>query len=100
MYLIRAESNYRLGTTIGLSPLDDINLVRERSGATLFLFVDLDIILMERKRELSFEGFALFDAKRLKQNIGSLPYDANNLILPIPRREMDVNPNLVQNDGY
>lgn len=100
MYLIRAESNSRLGTTIGLSPLDDINLVRERSGATLFLFVDLDTILMERKRELSFEGFALFDAKRLKQNIGSLPYDANNLILPIPRREMDVNPNLVQNDGY
>lgn len=100
MYLIRAESNSRLGTAIGLSPLDDINLIRERSGATLFLFVDLDIILMERKRELSFEGFALFDAKRLKQNIGSLPYDANNLILPIPRREMDVNPNLVQNDGY
>jgi hypothetical protein len=100
MYLIRAESNFRLGTAIGLSPLDDINLIRERSGATLFLTVDLATILMERKRELSFEGFALFDAKRLKQNIGSLPYDANNLILPIPRREMDVNPNLVQNDGY
>jgi hypothetical protein len=100
MYLIRAESNFRLGTAIGLSPLDDINLIRERSGATLFLTVDLATILMERKRELSFEGFALFDAKRLKQNIGSLPYDANNLILPIPRREMDVNPNLIQNDGY
>ncbi|WP_413998632.1 RagB/SusD family nutrient uptake outer membrane protein [Flavobacterium sp. W1B] len=100
MYLIRAESNFRLGTLIGLSPVDDINMLRGRSGASLFLSVDLATILMERKRELSFEGFALFDAKRLRQNIGSIPYNANNLVLPIPLREMDVNKNLVQNDGY
>lgn len=100
MYLIRAESNFRLGTLIGLSPVDDINMLRARSGATLLASVDLATILMERKRELSFEGFALFDAKRLKQNIGTIPYDANNLVLPIPLREMDVNKNLVQNDGY
>ncbi len=100
MYLIRAESNSRLGTIIGLSPVNDINMLRKRSGATQFLTIDLAIILMERKRELSFEGFALFDAKRLQQNIGSLPYNANNLILPIPLREMDVNKNLIQNDGY
>jgi hypothetical protein len=100
MYLTRAECNFRLGTATGLSPVNDINRLRQRSGAALFVTVDLAMILMERKRELSFEGFALFDAKRLKQNIGSLPFNANNLILPIPRREMDVNPNLIQNDGY
>lgn len=100
MHLIRAESNFREGTSIGLSPLDDINLLRERATASLFNSVDLATILMERKRELSFEGFALFDAKRLKQNIGSLAYNANNLVLPIPLRERDVNKNLVQNDGY
>ncbi|RTY79218.1 RagB/SusD family nutrient uptake outer membrane protein [Flavobacterium sp. GSP27] len=100
MYLTRAESNFRLGTVTGLSPVNDVNILRQRSGAALFITVDLATILMERKRELSFEGFALFDAKRLKQNIGSLPYDANNLILPIPRREIDVNKNLTQNDGY
>lgn len=55
---------------------------------------------MERMRELSFEGFALFDAKRLGRDIGDISYDANNLILPIPRREMDSNPELVQNQGY
>ena len=100
MYLIRAESNFRLGNITVPSPLNDINMLRNRSGATVFLTLDLATILMERKRELSFEGFALFDAKRLQQNIGSLPYNANNLILPIPRREMDVNKNLIQNDGY
>ena len=100
MYLIRAECNFREGTLVGLSPVDDINMLRDRSGASLFTSVDIATILMERKRELSFEGFNLFDAKRLKQNIGSLPYDANNLILPIPLRETDVNKNLIQNPGY
>lgn len=100
MILIRAEANFTLVTTIGRSPLDDINALRARSGAALLSSVDLATILMERKRELAFEGFALFDAKRLKQNIGSLPYNANNLVLPIPLRERDVNKNLVQNPGY
>ncbi|MEM8522629.1 RagB/SusD family nutrient uptake outer membrane protein [Flavobacterium sp. PL12] len=100
MYLIRAESNFRGATQVGLSPVDDVNMLRVRSGASLFGSVTLATILMERKRELSFEGFALFDAKRLKQNIGSLAYDANNLVLPIPLREMDVNKKLVQNPGY
>ncbi len=100
MYLIRAESNFRLGNITVPSPLNDINMLRNRSGATVFLTLDLATILMERKRELSFEGFALFDSKRLQQNIGSLPYNANKLVLPIPLREMDVNKNLIQNDGY
>ena len=100
MILIRAESNFRSGTAVGRSPLDDINALRVRSGAATLGSVNLATILMERKRELAFEGFALFDAKRLKQNIGSLPYTANNLVLPIPLREMDVNKNLVQNPGY
>jgi len=100
MYLIRAESNFRRSTTIGDSPLDDINALRDRANASLYNSVNLATILMERKRELSFEGFSLFDAKRLGVNIGSIVSTANRLILPIPLREMDVNPNLIQNDGY
>ena len=100
MILIRAEANFRSGTAVGRSPLDDINALRNRSGAAALNSVDLATILMERKRELAFEGFALFDAKRLQQNIGSLPFNADNLVLPIPLREMDVNKNLVQNPGY
>lgn len=100
MYLIRAETNVRLATTIGDTPVNDINKLRLRSSATAFASVDLSTVLMERRRELAFEGFALFDAKRLGNNIGDIPYNANNLVLPIPQRETDVNTNLVQNEGY
>lgn len=100
MYLIRAEANERLGTEVGATPLEDINTLRARANATLFDSVDLDEILMERMRELAFEGFALFDAKRLGRDIGDIPYNANNLVLPIPLREMDTNEELVQNPGY
>lgn len=99
-YLIRAESNFRKGTTIGDTPLNDINTLRDRANAFPYNSINLATILMERKRELAFEGFSLFDAKRLGENVGSIPYNANRLVLPIPLREMDVNPNLIQNDGY
>ncbi|GGW29341.1 membrane protein [Arenibacter certesii] len=101
MYLIRAESNFRLSTSIGTTPISDINTLRMRSSAATYLIaIDLETILKERKRELAFEGFALFDAKRLGNEVGSIPHNANNLVLPIPQRETDANTNLVQNDGY
>lgn len=100
MYLVRAESNFRKGTSIGATPLNDINALRARANASPYNSVNLATILMERKRELAFEGFTLFDAKRLGENVGSIPSNANQLVLPIPLREMDVNPNLTQNEGY
>jgi starch-binding outer membrane protein, SusD/RagB family len=100
MYLIRAEANERLNTEVGATPLEDINELRIRANASPLGSVDLEDILMERRRELAFEGFALFDAKRLGRDIGDIAYDANNLVLPIPLREMDANPELVQNPGY
>lgn len=100
MYLIRAEANQRLGTATGATPLEDVNTLRRRSGASALSAVSLEDILMERRRELAFEGFALFDAKRLGRDVGDISYDANNLVLPIPLREMDSNPELVQNPGY
>lgn len=100
MYLIRAEANERLGTAIGATPLEDINTLRERANASLYNSMDLETILKERKRELAFEGFALFDAKRLHKNVGTISYDADRLVLPIPLRELDANPSLTQNPGY
>lgn len=100
MYLIRAEANERLGTEIGATPLEDINTLRARANANLFDSVDLETILMERKRELAFEGFALFDAKRLKRDVAGIAYDANRLVFPIPLREIDANSSLTQNPGY
>ena len=37
----------------------------------------IDAVLTERRHELAFEGgFFFFDGKRLKQNIGALPYNS------------------------
>lgn len=102
MYLVRAEANFRLGTSVGAAPVDDINTIRER---VLLDPLDeesltLDVILHERKLELAFEGFTLHDAKRLEQNIGPYSWNDPKLIYPIPQRELRVNPNLTQNEGY
>ena len=100
MYLIRAEANFRSGTTLGATPVEDVNILHKRSNASAVTSVILDDIIAERKRELAFEGFALHDAKRLQQTIAGLPYDSNALVLPIPQREIDANENLEQNPGY
>ena len=100
MYLTRAEANFRLGTTIGASPVSDVNLLRTRAGAKVSNVLTLEAILKERKLELAFEGLLLFDVKRTKKNIGTKLFNDKSLILPIPQREIDTNKELKQNEGY
>ncbi|MBL7978031.1 MAG: RagB/SusD family nutrient uptake outer membrane protein [Bacteroidetes Order II. Incertae sedis bacterium] len=100
MYLTRAECNQRLGTTIGAAPKDDVNRIRKRAGLSDLTAVTLNDILRERKLELAFEGHQIHDIKRTKGSVGTTAFSANNLILPIPQREMDTNNKLVQNPGY
>lgn len=100
IYLIRAESNFRENTSLGAVPLDDINTIRNRAKATILSSVSLDDILMERRKELAFEGFLLHDIKRTKGSVGSLQWNSDKLVFPIPVREMQVNPKLIQNPGY
>ncbi len=102
MYLIRAECNFRLGTATGATPLEDINTIRERVLLPDLTAGQLTLakILHERKLELAFEGFTLHDAKRLQMPIGILPWNSPKLIYPIPKREIIVNANLTQNEGY
>ena len=102
MYLIRAESNVRLAPAApigGETPLSDLEVVRSRAGITTTTATLADILL-ERRRELAFEGFALHDAKRTQTNVGNIPWNSPRLVLPIPQREMDANKSLVQNEGY
>lgn len=100
MYLIRAEANFRLGTTVGATPLADINMIRARAGLAPVASLTLAAILKERKLELAFEGQQVHDIKRTKGTVGATAYNANNLVIPIPQREMDTNKKLVQNPGY
>ncbi len=100
MFLTRAECNQRLGTIIGATPVADINRIRNRVGLASLLLVSLADITKERSLELAFEGHNLIEAKRLQTPVGTLAWNDPKLILPIPRRETDVNKNLVQNAGY
>lgn len=100
IYLIRAESNFNLNTAIGATPLEDVNAIRNRAGASPKTSLTLSDILLERQLELSFEGFLIHDLKRTGRPVGDLPYNANGLVYPIPQREMDANELLVQNPGY
>ncbi len=100
MYLTRAEGNFEAGTVHGATPVDDINTIRLRTGTNPLASVDRDDIRTERYRELCWEGFRLHDLKRWGMDIGPDPYDAGNLILPIPEREIEANTHLEQNPYY
>jgi hypothetical protein len=93
-----------------------INRVRERAGLAE---IDqnapgsfTDKLLQERRVELAFEGHRWFDLVRLDQFVsvmnaeGTVPHTQGNTVeefhrvFPVPQQEIDVNPNISQNDGY
>lgn len=90
-----------------------LNKVRKRAGlsdATAASQTDLrSKIRKERRVELAFEGQRWFDvirydngqyAQQYFQSIGKANFNAKHLLLPIPQKEIDANPNLAQNPGY
>ena len=111
MYLIRAEADVRAGNAT--AALDDVNLIRTRSGASVLSVVTLDDVLRERQLELAFEGFRIYDLKRTNAilvparaetptspAVPAVLANSDKLTLPIPQREINVNPLLTQNPGY
>ncbi|HMR16356.1 MAG TPA: RagB/SusD family nutrient uptake outer membrane protein [Mariniflexile sp.] len=110
MYLIRAEAS------LGLNNLDaaknDIDILRARANASLLQNTNNleDAILLERRKELCFEGHLLFDLARRKKNIVrtdgciattcNLSYPSLKFILPIPQDNIDLNTNIKQNESY
>jgi len=98
MYLTRGEANLLSGGSVGgADPLDDINTVRARSGASLLAVVTGQDFVDERFRELGFEGDRFWTLKRLKMDVDGVGYDDNKVIMPLPQSELDVNANLKQN---
>lgn len=63
-------------------------------------------ILTERRIELAFEGFGMFDYVRTHRtipargNVSAQDWNGKYTIFPIPFSETERNPNLQQNDGY
>lgn len=114
-YLIKAEAHAQLNET--LEAQQALDTIIQRADPTVTTLSDevgqelLDKILLERRKELSFEGFRLFDLTRygktfnkFRQNADPIEIVApeNRTILPIPIDEMNVNPNISgqQNPGY
>lgn len=102
MYLTRAECNFRLGTDIGDSPENDVNLIRNRAGLGSLEGLSLDDIILERHLELAHEGQRVHDIKRLKGSADGFSFDANEMVFPIPISQINaVGADILeQNDGY
>lgn len=127
MYFIKAECRARANDLVGAATL--IQQVRQARNYAAAGIVPLPIygsngaayadILMERRKELAFEGHRYIDLKRLGTDAGvtstdRYPQDSVNasatnpaninitdyrFTLPIPQDEINVNP-LTQNTGY
>lgn len=104
MYLNRAEALLNGATIPGASVLGDVNSIRAKRGLAPLASAGADVVFKERRLELNFEGHLWFDyARTNRASVRSdkpLAADSYLWALPIPKRETDVNANLVQNDGY
>lgn len=101
MYLTRAEANFRMGTSIGDTPGNDLNtVIRKRAGLNP-VAVNLANIIYERRLELAHEGQRIHDIRRLKLSVDGFAFDDNKSIFPIPSREVNAGSGiLIQNPGY
>jgi hypothetical protein len=119
LYLIAAEAAYHSNDeTTALTYLNDVATERDPSfaGYSSSGQALLDDILLERRKELAFEGHRYWDLARNNLNVtrvdlannypGNVPLilETTNFrrILPIPQGELDANPNIreQQNPGY
>lgn len=111
MYLIRAEALINGASIPGVTAVSDLNVITSKRNASPYLSAGADIVYLERRKELAFEGHLWFDASRTRRGITRIDYsgdaahqnisaDSYQFALPIARRELDVNENLVQNEGY
>ncbi len=109
IYLTAAEAKVKGGTAAGdKSAADYINTLRRNriEGYEDVATVTLEDVLDERRKELTAEGHRNWDAWRNGKSIYSprlnreIDGHFDRAILPIPKRERDISPNLVQNPGY
>lgn len=106
IYLIAAEAELK-GNNSGTAAAAYINAIEKNrvTGYTDVASVTIDDILFEYKKELFAENQIAFaywrNQKSITNQVGNeISYNDNKSILPIPQREIDYDPSLVQNPGY
>jgi len=108
VYLNLAEALAQFNTSPNAEAIDILNWFRNRAGLGIIVPATkaalIDAILLERRKELAFEGFRRMDMLRYKQNLRATnplaAYGGQKTILPIPQRELDNNKSLVPNPGF
>jgi len=111
MYLNRAEAYAKIGNYP--DAIIDLNTIRTTRGLAAIFPQNTQVlneVLLERRRELAWEGHRTYDLFRNKQDLLRIECNAISIcdvaagsdftIWPIPDREIKVNPNIVQNPGY
>ncbi|HOP58789.1 MAG TPA: RagB/SusD family nutrient uptake outer membrane protein [Bacteroidales bacterium] len=107
--LLYAEALYEIDNT-DPDALVWLNKIPENRNATLYTEATKDNIMLERRKELAFEGFRFDDLARTQSDIplvsplqqthdGPL-YGSYKYAFPIPRVELNANSSMVQNFGY
>jgi uncharacterized protein Usg len=111
VYLNLAEALAQQSSSVNSEALSILNdKIRDRAGLGAKAVSSkqdlINSILVERRKELAFEGHSRIDLLRNRQNLRSgnsaAAFGADKTILPIPQREIDNNPGLQgqQNKGY
>lgn len=109
--LMKAEALNNLGkTSEAEAPLNEVRARAGLPAVTGLSQTDFEAkVLHERRMELAFEGQRWFDLIRVDNgdfglnflhSIGKVNATSKFLLLPIPQKEIDANPNLTQNPGY
>ena len=102
--MMQSEASFRLGYT--QTALDYINQVRKRAALDPLTTLSLEALDNEWKHEFVFEGLRRTTNIRFGTffktwwNKEADPADMHTRFFPIPKEELDKNPNLVQNTGY
>lgn len=113
VYLMYAEAVVRGGGGSMATAVSYVNALRARANASSISVLDLNFILDERSRELSWENTRRTDLIRFGKFTSSAylwPWKGNikegvavgeyRNLFPIPNNDLVVNPNLKQNPGY
>ncbi|WP_430813738.1 RagB/SusD family nutrient uptake outer membrane protein [Carboxylicivirga sp. RSCT41] len=110
LILSLAEAMAREASAVNQDMVDLLNDIHlranpEESGYVVsdFASVDefIDRVLLERSKELAFEGFTRFDQLRTDRPLYNEELPDNKKVFPIPLREVEISNGLIkQNEGY
>jgi hypothetical protein len=112
MYLNRAEAIVNGASVAGATATSDLNMITANRNAPTYTAATKEDVFQERRKELAWEGHLWFDYPRCGRGMVRTDFTGTNIVnkdipfpdyrwvMPINRRELDVNENLVQNQGY